>query len=203
MINIGIMGGTFNPIHIGHLVAAQEALALLNLDKIIFIPTGNPPHKNTFEEIKPEDRLEMVRLAIKDNLYFEVSDMEVLRIGKTFTYDTMIELHNIYYDAVFHFIIGFDTLKDLENWRKIEEVSKLTNFIVVNRGNTSQEIMEEIEKSKNLYQCSFELVEIPDIKISSTDIRNRVKNSSSIKYLVPRDVEDYIIQKGLYINVEK
>lgn len=198
MKNIGIMGGTFNPIHIGHLIAAQEVLKRMNMDRIIFIPTGNPPHKKKGEVIPSSDRYEMVKLAVKRNEGFEVSDIEIKRAGQTYTYDTLKELHNIYYETQFYFIIGFDTLKEIDTWKKVNDVCNMTNFIVVNRGNTTKEIKEEILFKEKKYGCEFILVEIPDIDVSSTDIRDRIKNNKSIKYLVTDDVEEYIKQKGLY-----
>lgn len=198
MQKIGIMGGTFNPIHIGHLVAAQEVLNKMNMDKIIFIPTGNPPHKSKREVISALDRYEMVRLAVESNDGFVVSNIEIKRSGQTFTYDTLKELHDIYYDTEFYFIIGFDTLKEIDTWKKAQDVCDMTNFIVVNRGNSSNEIEEEIIMKEKKYKCKLILVEIPDIKISSTDIRERIKNDKSIKYLVTNEVEGYIKQKGLY-----
>lgn len=198
MQNIGIMGGTFNPIHMGHLIAAQEVLNKMKMDKILFIPTGNPPHKKKNEVISKEDRYEMVRLAVQNNHCFEVSNIEIEREGQTYSYDTLIELHNMYSETKFYFIIGFDTLQDLDTWKKVNEVCKMTSFIVVNRGNTSKEIEEEILLKEKKYGCKFSLVNIPDIQISSSDIRCRIKNNESIKYLVRDEVEGYINQKGLY-----
>lgn len=198
MQSIGIMGGTFNPVHIGHLIAAQEVLNKMNMDKIIFIPTGNPPHKNKDEVLSALDRYEMVKLAVRNNEEFDISDIEIKREGQTYTYDTLKELHNIYYGIQFYFIIGFDTLKEIDTWKNINAVCSLTNFIVVNRGNNSKEISEEILIKEKKYGQKFILVEIPDIEISSTDIRDRIKNNKSIKYLVTNEVEEYIKQKGLY-----
>lgn len=198
MQSIGIMGGTFNPIHMGHLIAAQEVLNEMNIDRIIFIPTGDPPHKNKVEVIPATDRYEMVKLAVKSNEEFEVSNIEIKRAGKTYSYDTLKELHNIYYGTQFYFIIGFDTLKEIDTWKNIDDVCRMTNFIVVNRGNNSKEIIEEIKIKEEKYKCKFILVKIPDIEISSTDIRNRIKKNKSIKYLVTDEVEEYIKKKGLY-----
>ncbi len=200
MQKIGIMGGTFNPIHMGHLIAAQEVLNRMNMDKIIFIPTGNPPHKNKREVISAIDRYEMVKLAVESNDGFKVSDIEVKREGQTYSYDTLKELHNMYYETQFYFIIGFDTLKEIDTWKRVSDVCSMTKFIVVNRGNTCSEIKKEILGKENKYKCNFILVDIPDIKISSTDIRDRIKSNKSIKYLVTNEVEGYIKQKGLYLS---
>jgi nicotinate-nucleotide adenylyltransferase len=198
MRSIGIMGGTFNPIHMGHLLAAEEVKNKINLDKIIFIPTGNPPHKKSKDIVLSKHRLEMVKLAIIDNVSFSASDIEIVREGKTFSYDTLIELHNLYENSVFNFIIGYDTLKEIDTWKKIHEVCKLCTFIVVNRNNEYSEMLLEIEKKKERYNAKIEVVDIPNIEISSTDIRERLMQSKSIKYLVPQTVENYIFTNSLY-----
>jgi nicotinate-nucleotide adenylyltransferase len=200
MQRIGIMGGTFNPIHIGHVIAAQEVLFKMKLDNIIFIPTGNPPHKRQKDLISAEYRYEMVRLAICRNNQFSISDLEIRREGRTYTYDTLAELHKTYYGDKLFFIIGFDTLKDLDSWKRVNDVCKMVSFIVVNRGNSTSEIIEEMEDKKKKYSADITLVDIPDIEISSTDIRKRILNGETIKYLVPDEVEAYIRLKGLYSN---
>lgn len=200
MQKIGIMGGTFNPVHVGHLIAAQEVLGEGNMDRVLFIPTGNPPHKSKSEVISSADRYEMVRLVVRDNPGFEASDIEIKREGATYSYHTLIELHKEYPGAKMYFIIGFDTLKELDTWYRIQEVCKMTEFIVVNRGNTTWELEEEILIRERRYNCKFTIVKIPDIQISSTDIRERLKNNKSIKYFVTKEVEEYIMQKGLYRN---
>jgi nicotinate-nucleotide adenylyltransferase len=140
----------------------------------------------------------MVKLAIKNNACFEVSDIEIKRTGETYSYDTLTELHNIYYETEFYFIIGFDTLKEISTWKRVYEVCNMTEFIVVNRGNSLKEIKDEFLIKEKKFNCKLTLVEIPDIKISSTDIRDRINNNESIKYLVTNDVEGYIYQKGLF-----
>jgi nicotinate-nucleotide adenylyltransferase len=198
MKNIGIFGGTFNPIHVGHLIVAQEVADSMELDKIIFIPTGDPPHKNKQELAVAEHRYEMVRLAIKGNEKFDLSDIEIKRSGKTYTFDTLVELNKKYKDHNFYFIIGFDTLKDIDSWKKIDEVFKISKFIVVNRGNLRSEMEDEINDKKLKYEADIKLVTIPDIQISSTDIRKKIKSGKSIKYLVLDDVYNYIMKNKLY-----
>jgi nicotinate-nucleotide adenylyltransferase len=198
MKNIGIFGGTFNPIHIGHLIAAQEVMDRMKLEKIIFLPTGNPPHKNENDVISAIHRFNMVKLAIEDNEKFGYSDIEVKREGKTYTYDTLCQLHNIYYDTRFYFIIGFDTLRDIDTWKRVEEVFNIASFIVVNRGNYIFEMNSELEDKRIKYNANISVVNIPDIGISSTDIRKRVCLNDSIKYLVPDKVAEYIERNDLY-----
>jgi nicotinate-nucleotide adenylyltransferase len=200
MQKIGIMGGTFNPIHIGHMIAAQEVLYKMKLDSIIFMPTGNPPHKRQKDIISAEHRYEMVRLAIMGNRQFSISDLEIKREGRTYTYDTLNELHKIYYGNKLYFIIGFDTLKDLDSWRRIDDVCKMVSFIVVNRGNSTDEIMEESKIKRERYSADINIVDIPDIEISSTEIRRRVGNGENVRYLVHDEVEAYIKLKGLYVD---
>lgn len=198
MKSIGIMGGTFNPIHIGHLILAQEVREKMNLDNIIFIPAGNPPHKQINDIVGAAHRLEMVRLAVENNEKFYVSDIEIERVGKTYTYDTLIELHKMYFGNKIYFIIGYDTLKELNTWRKISEVCKLCSFIVVNRNNDYSEMNEEIEKKKSEYDAQIHVVNIPNIEISSTNIREKLLLNKSIKYIVPDNVLNYIYKNGLY-----
>lgn len=199
MQRIGVFGGTFNPIHLGHLIAAQEVLYKMKLDKIVFMPSGDPPHKSNYFLASAMDRLEMVKLAVEGNKNFTVSDMEIKRSGKTYTYDTLIELHKIYYGNKFYFIVGFDALKEMHTWKKAEELFKLTDLIAVNRGILETGLKNEI-KDKKKCGANINLVEIPDIGISSTDIRRRVYTGENIRYLVPDGVFEYIVKKGLYID---
>lgn len=198
MKNIGILGGTFNPVHLGHLIAAQEVLDKLGLDEMIFLPSGNPPHKSKEEIVASNHRYNMVRLAINGNDRFKISDMEIKRKGKTYTYDTLVDLHKNYYVDNIYFIIGYDTLIDMDTWRKINEVFELSTFVVVNRGNLKNEMRKEIEKKIVKYNAKIQVVNIPDIEISSTEIRRRIFNGQSVKYLIPDGVADYIKINGLY-----
>jgi nicotinate-nucleotide adenylyltransferase len=198
MKSIGIMGGTFNPIHMGHLLAAEEVKNKICLDKILFIPTGNPPHKRIEDLLLPRHRLEMVKLAIEGNANFLACDIEIAREGKTYSYDTLKELHNLYENYIFHFIIGYDTLKEIGTWKNIEELCKLCSFIVVNRNNKNEEMQDEIQKKIKGYNAKIQIVDIPNIEISSTDIRERLMQGRAIKYLVPDNVEKYIYNNTLY-----
>ncbi|EYE88477.1 hypothetical protein Q428_07795 [Fervidicella metallireducens AeB] len=198
MDNIAIFGGTFNPIHLGHLILAQEVQQSLNLRKIIFMPSGNPPHKDFNDMVTSEHRFNMVKLAIDGNKYFEISDIEVNRFGKSYTYDTLIQLKNIYDFKNIKFIVGFDALKDMVTWKNIKEVFKLADFVVVNRGGLENHFEEIIQENSILSLGNFEMIKIPSIEISSTMIRRRIAEKKSIKYLVPDNVIDYIYDHGLY-----
>lgn len=198
MKKAGIMGGTFNPIHIGHLIAAEEVREKLDLDYVIFLPSGNPPHKAESDVLEGRERYEMVRLAVEDNNCFRASDLEISRTGKTYTYDTLMDLRNSYKDIEFYYLIGFDTLRDMETWKNIREVFMMTTFVVVNRGSLKDEMSEEIARKISLYNAKILVVEMPGIDVSSTDIRARVSGGKSIRYLVPHRVYDYIMNRGLY-----
>ncbi|MEF9935268.1 MAG: nicotinate-nucleotide adenylyltransferase [Clostridium sp.] len=198
MLKLGIYGGTFNPIHIGHLIVAQSVLEYLNLDKIIFIPVGNPPHKDSRNIVNGVTRINMLNKAIDGNSFFEVSDIEVLREGKTYTYDTLTELREKFKQAEINFIIGYDTLIDIDTWHRVHETLNLARFIVVNRDGDKRSIEKTIELTKNRYGGEYVLVNIPSIGISSSDIRRRVREGKSIKYMVTNEVNQYITDNKLY-----
>ncbi|CDF58108.1 nicotinate-nucleotide adenylyltransferase [Thermobrachium celere] len=195
---IGIMGGTFNPIHIGHLIIANEVLHSLKLEKILFIPTGQPPHKEMKEVAPAIDRFNMVKYSIRGNDKFEVLDLEVKREGKTYTIDTLKELKELYKDAHFYFIIGFDTLRELSTWKDIDKIYEYCRFVVVNRDSDLNEINQFIIKYKEIYRLDIKYVNIPNIGISSTLIRNRIRENKTIKYMVTEYVENYIRENNLY-----
>lgn len=199
-MKIGIIGGSFDPIHLGHLAMAEYLREIKNLDKILFIPTGNAPHK-TYESLA-EQRLEMVKLAIEDNEYFSFCQIEVLKETTSYTAETLKELKEKWPEAEFNFIIGTDNLFSIEKWYKIEELGKLTKILVSNRiyneGLSIEEVMEKCKFLKNQFNLKIDIVDSPVFEISSSDIRRRIKNHMSIKYLLPKKVEDYIRDNGLY-----
>lgn len=188
-MRIGILGGTFNPIHIGHLILAEEAYFKLRLDKLIFVPAFMPPHKNDSDVIDARHRLEMVRLAIEDNPAFEISTYEIDSKKKSYSIDTLRELRRIYGDdAQLCFITGSDSLKDLFSWKNINDIFKISKFIVANRpGYPIKEVPKEADT-----------VVVTPIEVSSEDIRKRLQEGKSIRYLVPEKVRKYIIGCGLY-----
>ena len=188
-MRIGILGGTFNPIHIGHLILAEEALYKLNLDKLIFVPAYVPPHKNVEAGVKAQDRLKMAQLAIEDNPSFAVSTFEIEAKTKSYSVNTLKEFRRIYGDeAQLYFITGSDLLKDLFSWKDVNDIFKMSKFIVANRpGYPVKEVPEQVET-----------VVITPIEISSEDIRRRLKAGRSIRYLVPEKVRNYIAERKLY-----
>ena len=199
-MKIGIIGGSFDPIHLGHLAMAEYLREIKNLDKILFIPTGNAPHK-TYESLA-EQRLEMVKLAIEDNEYFSFCQIEVLKETTSYTAETLKELKEKWPEAEFNFIIGTDNLFSIEKWYKIEELGKLTKILVSNRiykeGLSIEEVMEKCKFLENQFNLKIDIVDSPVFEISSSDIRRRIKNHMSIKYLLSKKVEDYIRDNGLY-----
>lgn len=189
-MSIGILGGTFNPIHMGHLILAEEALSKLRLDKVVLIPTYLPPHKDVEGRIKPKDRLKMVELAVEGNPAFECSSLEIDSRKMSYSIDTLKELKKKYgEDNQLYMITGSDLLKDLFSWKDVNEIFKMSKFIVANRPGYPVEDVPD----------GAETVVITPIEISSEDIRRRLKEGRSIRYLVPEKVRQYIISKGLYI----
>lgn len=195
---IGIMGGTFDPIHFGHLVIANEVLNIYNLEKIIFIPAGNPPHKNGIGA-SSYDRYLMTNLAIVTNDKFTVSDIEINKPGKSYTLNTIVELQKQYNNTEFYFITGMDAIIEIPTWYKPETLLKLCKFIAVSRpGNNKNEVELKINEIKEKYKANIEILQVPMLQISSTDIRQRFKYGKTSKYLLPEIVEQYIIKNNIY-----
>lgn len=185
---IGIMGGTFNPPHLGHLVIADQVKDQLALDRILFMPTAEPPHSSTEKKtIAAKKRVEMLDLAIMDNPAFDLELYEIQQGGKNYTYHTIKALKNLYPKVEFYFIIGGDMIADLPNWYRIDELVELVQFVGVQRLGFSSETDYPII-----------MVDLPKIEISSSLIRKKVSEDCSIKYLVPKNVEKYIELEGLY-----
>ena len=198
-MKIGLIGGTFNPIHHGHLILSEYVRENFQLDKVIFIPTGLPPHKSASVVENPEIRLEMTKLAIERNKFFSVSDIETYREGISYTIDTITELKNLYPNDQLYFLIGADSLFELPTWKYYDKLISKTNIIVVNRpGGANNLIGAKIKEYEDQFGGSIIEVRSPLIDISSSDIRNRVKDGKSIKYLVPNNVEEFILQNNLY-----
>lgn len=196
---IGIMGGTFDPIHLGHTDMAEHCLRKFSLDKILFYRPGNPPHKKDTCLTDKADRLAMVRLATQRIDGFEVSDIEVKRNGPTYTLDTLIELSRQYREARFYYIIGADTLGELYSWHKIEEVAKRTRFIVVGRKNVEPEALHTFAaRVRQDFDGQLIDAEYTGLDISSTLIRQRAAQGASLYGMVEPTVEAYIREHGLY-----
>lgn len=198
-MKIGILGGTFDPIHLGHLATAETVREIFSLDEILFIPAARPPHK-VKNHVTPEvHRLMMTYLATKSNEKFQVSPMEILRDGLSYTLNTINELHKKFGASTeLFFIIGADSLKDLPTWYHSRELVSTCHFIATTRPNVEVNFDDVKKFFGELGQKNIHQVTTPGIEISSTEIRRRVKQGLSIKYLVPEVVEEYILKEQLY-----
>jgi nicotinate-nucleotide adenylyltransferase len=203
-MRIGILGGTFNPPHYGHLLAAESARECFGLQKVLFIPSGNPPHKSRNELADAEDRFSMVEEAVRTNPWFEASRIEIDRHGPTYSVDTLKELKAEYGEGTcFYFIIGTDIVNELVTWKEYEKVFAMCEFIEVTRPDTEAD--RQAERSQRIRQLTgdgrlrISTIRIPRLEISSTDIRERVTAGRSIKYMTPEGVEEYIKKNRLYI----
>lgn len=200
MKKIGILGGTLDPIHNGHLMIAECARDQLSLDEVWFMPTGNPPHKSN-QNISPNEvRKEMIELAIEDNNNFKFSDFEYKRDGIIYTSDTIKLLKNAYKDTDFYFIMGADSLMYFKDWHKPEEIVLYCNLVVAGRDNDDSELLREVAILEDKYNINIHVLKSPKICISSSDIRDYINNKFSIKYMVPDSVERYIKNKNLYVK---
>lgn len=197
---IGILGGTFDPVHHGHLIMAELARESFKLDRVLFIPSGNPPHKSNVKVTPPDHRYQMVCRAIASNRFFEPQRMEIDRTGYTYTVDTLKQLKLIYgEEKELYFIIGADVVFDILKWRNTKEVFSLCRFIAVLRpGFENDSFHQQVEDLRKVHSAVIHFLTMPQIEISSTVVRERVTRGQSIKYLVPEGVEEYIIGEGLY-----
>ena len=197
---IGISGGTFDPVHNGHLIIAEDVREKFNLDRVIFIPSGNPPHKDNSKVTSAEHRYAMLCDSISSNRYFESSRIEMERPGYTYTIDTLTQLKRILdCDSRLFFITGADIIPEFLTWKRYQQVFGMCEFISVLRpGFGENEFVNEIEHLREAYGAKIHLVRAPLIQISSSDIRERIKNGLSVKYLVPEAVEKYIYENRLY-----
>ena len=186
---IGIIGGTFNPPHIGHLIIAEQVADKLGLDKVYFMPNAKPPHVDVKEAIDPIDRARMVHAAIMGNSRFDIELLEVQRGGKSYTYNTMLQLKLEHPNYEYYFIIGGDEVAYLKTWYRIDDLLNFVKFVGVNRPG---------QPKQSAYPVIW--VDVPDLMISSTDIRKRISHHQSVRYLVPDLVAGYIVENGLYLN---
>jgi len=221
-MRLGVFGGTFNPVHYGHLRAAEEAREVLALSKVLFIPSGNPPLKSAGLAPAP-DRLEMTRLAVSGNPFFEVLDIECLTEGKSYSVNTVESLLDQYPSAEMFFLLGVDAFSDLPNWWRPGRLISLVNFGILRRPGSrfaelalspyvaaDRELLDRMDvggaSSLRLPLASSKeavLIGNTSIPISATDIRRLIRGGSSVKYLLPENVESFIISKRLYRGPDK
>jgi nicotinate-nucleotide adenylyltransferase len=190
MKTIGVYGGSFDPIHIGHLVTTRFVYEQRNLGKIIFMPCNISPLKTSNALINPEHRLKMLELALEPFPFFEVSDYEILKGDVSYTLDTLLELKKTY-DSI-ELIIGYDNLVIFDKWHEPEKILDIAKLIVMKRKT------DDDAEVNNKFMNSAFIINTPSIEISATDIRNRILNGRSIDYLVPRKVNEYIQENRLY-----
>ncbi len=198
-VRIGIIGGTFDPIHIGHLIIAQNAVTQYHLDQILFIPTGHSPHKDDKEIEQSAHRLEMIRLSIKNNPDFYFSAMEINAAHTSYTYLTLQELHRTYPDWELYFIMGADSLDYLDKWMEPAEICRLATLLVAIRDDLDMNrIKDKAAELKRLYEADIRPIITPNVSVSSHNIRERVAKGEPIRYLVTPEVEEYIAHQCLY-----
>ena len=195
---IGIMGGTFNPIHNGHLVLGEMAYEQFGLDKVLLMPNKKPYYKTTLDSISEEDRSEMVRIAASENDHFEFSDIELKRNEITYTVDTLEELTQQFPENEYYFILGKDSLDYLEKWKDADRIMELTKIIAACRNDLDRTIDEKIEELNCKYHAHIYRLNSPNLEISSSFLREMLKKGRSCRYLVPDAVLSYIKEKRLY-----
>jgi nicotinate-nucleotide adenylyltransferase len=193
-VRLGVMGGTFDPIHNGHLVAASEAAAAFNLSEVIFVPTGEPWQKSR-RVTASEDRYLMTVVATASNPRFKVSRVDIDRKGPTYTIDTLRDLRSLYPDAELFFITGADAIAQILSWRDVDQIWSLAHFVAVSRPGHQMALPPHPEGA-------ISVLEIPALAISSTDIRGRVAAAKPVWYLVPDGVVQYIAKHQLYVGGE-
>jgi nicotinate-nucleotide adenylyltransferase len=199
-VRLGILGGTFNPPHLGHLVCAQEAYVQLGLDQVLLTPVRVPPHKELPDDPGPHHRLELCRLAVRGDERFGVCELELGREGPSFTVDTLEELHATVHDSELYLIVGGDIAAGLPEWREPERVLSLATLAVASRPGTSRAAVESA-LSRLTASGKARFFTMPQIAVSSTLVRRRVRCGQPIRYLVPDAVGRYIERHRLYANV--
>lgn len=216
---VGLFGGTFDPIHMGHLRAAEEIREYFSLKRVCFIPSSLPPHKEPSHVTPSEHRLEMLRLAVDSNKYFNICDYEIKKQNTSYTIDTLRYLTHTHPDRNYYFIVGHELFADIESWMEYRDLFSLSNFIVITRPGFSNDDADELplalktdfsydkrEENVRVYRNNKNKIivftHIRGFEISSTEVRKLAATGKSIKYLVPEHVEDYIASNDLYIGEE-
>lgn len=201
MKRVGILGGTFNPIHMGHLVLAESARETFQLDEILFIPSGIPYMKEQEAVLDARERVAMTALAIEDNPCFALSTIETEKNSNSYTFETLAELHRRHPDTGYYFIIGADSLFHLENWKQPEDIFKGCTVIAAVRDNLGMEACRsKADELRQQYQANILLLPHRMIDISSTEIRSCIRDHKSVRYMLPDKVLAYISRKKLYLE---
>ncbi len=201
MKKVGILGGTFNPVHIGHLILAETAYETFGLDYVLLMPNGNPPHK----DIKAEDggihRMNMLKLAVEDNPHLRLSSFELDKTGVMYTYKTLELLKEQHPNTKYYFILGADSLFDLKRWQKPDSICKNATLLAAVRDELGKEkVKQQIALLEQEFQAEIYLMDTPNLSFSSHNIRERIKNGKTVTYYIPKAVEDYIYNNNLYLS---
>lgn len=198
-MRVGIFGGSFNPPHTGHLALACAAYESGGLDKVVFIPCGNPPHKDTAAFASAEHRLEMTRLLINGDPRFEVSDMEIRSMEKSYTANTLKKLREIHPDWELCFILGEDSLRDMKTWYKPDEIFARAEVLAAVRGGLNHSDFDKICESYRLkYGAVIRRIDMDETEVSASFIRKNLDNRDAVKYMLTDKVKEYIKEKGIY-----
>jgi len=202
-MRVGILGGSFDPVHLGHLILAETCKERCGLDDVRFVPAALPPHKTDRELAPAKARAEMLEFALAGVPYFTVDRMEIHREGTSFTVDTLQELTAAHPDWELFLLIGADSLHDLPTWREPQRILELARVVAVNRGSAPLPDLESLEDKLGAAALDrIQTVTMPGIELAATDIRHRVRSGHSIRFLVPRAVEAYIAEHKLYLPQE-
>lgn len=195
---IGVFGGSFNPIHIGHLILAESARQEFHLEKVIFIPTGDTPNKD-MHYVDKIDRFHMVELAIQGNPYFEISSIEMERTGPSYTVDTIHQVKKMIGDEYkIYFLAGTDAVADLPTWKYNKELLSICDFISAGRPGSTDKLNKSVSYFGELGKERIHFLKMPELEISSTDLRWRIENNMSVTYMIPDAVIKYIKEKQIY-----
>lgn len=198
---IGLMGGTFNPIHYGHLLIAENAYEQYHLDEVIFIPTGQSPHKDARQILRADERMEMIRLAIADNPHFSCSDYEIRTEGISYTYLTVQAFYEPPEERELFFIMGADSLAYFDAWMRPDKISRMSTILAAVRdGLNMEELLPIRESLQQKYGTKIGFINTPNFSVSSRMIRHRMEKGHSIRYLVPEAVERYLKEHRVYVQ---
>ena len=200
---VGIMGGTFNPIHLGHLILAENAYEELNLDEVLFVPSGNPYMKEYGDVLDAKTRIDLVGEAIEDNCHFALSRMEVDRGGNSYSYETIAALKAANPDTEYFFMVGADSLFMMDKWMCPEKIfNEVTVAVAIRGGYTDEKLEEHIKLLEEKYNTTIIRLHSRSVDISSSQIRERVRNGQSIRYMVHYKTDLVIKKKRLYVEEE-
>ncbi len=200
-MRLGVFGGTFDPVHLGHLILAEQCREQAKLDQVLFVPSARPPHKQGHELTRFDQRVEMLQLAISGHPVFRIDELEKDRPGPSYTFLTLEELRHQHSGAELFLIVGADSLNDLPQWVQPRRILELASLLVVPRPGSEMAELETLQQSLSLpadLPLRLQMIHAPLIDIASRDVRQRSAQGRSVRYLIPRAVEAYIADKGLY-----